>query len=347
VGSLAGGSITLSRSSALIGGYAVKVSGSGWTTNKDSSVTIDECATAYYASATCDEANQVGATVGTRARAGSFPKSAITVATGVIDADDDTCGMATLDACYIVVRGDAGDFTASAPLGFMTPSLTAKKSTAVLGNSVDKLVATGLPRGDSVTAEECSAGVSVPSIVTTDCDPATAVSGTVTVSGRAVFASGITLKEGAAYSDAAGGSCSAGDTCELVVLDTDSSSIALGAPITFAPLLVSAQKTDSLHASTIDKLVASGFPIGDTLTGEECDTNVDPATTLATNCDPASASSVTVSNGGRATVAVNVLADSSYTESGSGSVPAGGTADLLVSDAILGESFEVPITLAP
>jgi hypothetical protein len=348
VGSLAGGSITLSKSSALIGGSAVKVSGTGWTANEDSSVTIDECATTSYATASCDAANQVGATLGTRARVGKFTNSAITVATGVIDADNDTCGLTTASACYIVVRGDAGDFTASAPLGFAIPSLNALKSTAVLGNSTDRLISTGLPRGDSVVAEECDADVGDPNAVATHCDPATAVSGTVTPSGRAVFTpNAITLKEGAAYSDGAGGTCFAGVTCEIVLRDTDHPSIALSTPITFAPLLASAKITTSVPANAMDRLAVSSFPIGDTVTAEECDAAVDPASTVATNCDPATGTSATVSRGGRAMVGLAVVSASSYVESGSGSVPAGGTAVLLISDSSLGESVEVPITLAP
>ena len=311
-------------------------------------MTIDECATASYAVASCDAANQVGATLGTRARVGKFTNSVITVATGVIDADNDACGMSATSSCYIVVRGDAGDFTASAPLGFSIPTLNARKSTAVLGNFIDRLISNGLPRGDSVVAEECDAQVSVPSTMATDCDPATTVSGVVSPSGRAVFTpNGITLKEGAAYADSSGGTCSDGDTCEIVLSDTDDPSVVLSTPFTFAPLLASAKMTTSVPASMKDRLAVSSFPIGDTVAAEECDAAVDPPSTVATNCDPATGTSATVSKGGKATLGLTVLSASSYVESGSGSVPAGGAAVLLVSDSTLGESVEVPITLAP
>ena len=76
---------------------------------------------------------------------GKFRRSAITLATGVIDADNDTCGLVASGPCYIVVRGDLGDFTSSAPLGFTTPSLRVLSSTAVPGNSGDRLISAGLP----------------------------------------------------------------------------------------------------------------------------------------------------------------------------------------------------------
>jgi hypothetical protein len=124
---LIGGSIILSRWSTSNGGEAVSVSGSGWTENNDSSVTIEECAVAYYAAASCDASNPVGVTLGTRIGAGRF-RSAITLATGVIDADNDTCGLATSAQCYVVVVGNAGDFTASVPLSFTTPSRSANRA---------------------------------------------------------------------------------------------------------------------------------------------------------------------------------------------------------------------------
>ena len=86
-------------------------------------------------------------------------------------------------------------------------------------------------------AEECDADVSDPSTMITDCDHATIISGWVSESGKAVFSSrGITLKEGVAYSDGDGGSCSGGDSCDLVLLDADNASFFLAAANHLRPL---------------------------------------------------------------------------------------------------------------
>src|ERR1700677_302669 len=50
-----GGTVALYKSTALIGNYGDKVSGTGWT--HDTSVAIRECATTTYSAATCDAAN--------------------------------------------------------------------------------------------------------------------------------------------------------------------------------------------------------------------------------------------------------------------------------------------------
>ena len=55
-----GGTVTLGKSTALIGNYPDKVSGTAWAAC-DTTVTLNECASTTYSAATCDAANKVSA----------------------------------------------------------------------------------------------------------------------------------------------------------------------------------------------------------------------------------------------------------------------------------------------
>ncbi|HEY5009725.1 MAG TPA: Ig-like domain-containing protein, partial [Acidimicrobiales bacterium] len=221
-----GGTVTLYKSTALIGNYGDKVSGTGWT--HDTSVTLNECATTTYSAATCDAANQVSnVTLGTGRAAGTFKSAVIDLAVGTIDTNGDTCGVVGSTPCYVVVVGNiSGDTTASGALSFTLPSFTVKTSTNVLGNFVDAVKAAGFPIGDTVVAQECDASALVPSTVSTHCDAATQISGTSGASGKVVFTStGVKLLVGSAYSDTAGGTCELAGSCAIGVTDSDNSAI--------------------------------------------------------------------------------------------------------------------------
>ena len=47
----AGGTVALAKSTALIGNYPEKVSGTGWAVNGDTTVTLNECASTTYSAA--------------------------------------------------------------------------------------------------------------------------------------------------------------------------------------------------------------------------------------------------------------------------------------------------------
>ena len=349
---IAGGTVTLGKATALRGHYLDKVSGSGWGVHGDTSVTIHECATSHFAPASCDNTNAVSVPLGTGPKAGKFSNALLTVVTGAMDTDNDTCGLATSSPCYLVVVGNTGDQTSSVALGFTAPSLTVKKTTGVLGNYVDGLKATAFPVGDSVIAEECDASVTVPNTVAANCDASTQILGTVATSGKVAFApTGVTLRVGEAYSDPAAGTCAPGGTCQIVVVDTTNPSIALSASVGVASPTATAKNTTAVIANTPDKITVGSFPIGDTITARECDATVDPASTLATHCDPATVITGSVSTSGKAAFSptgVTVLVGASYVESGTGSVTAGGAADIVVTDLTSGGiSVVIPIAMAP
>ena len=81
-----GGAVTLYKSTALIGNYPEKVSGTGWGLI-DTCVTLNECASTTYSAATCDASNQVSVTLGTGRAAGTFKNAVFDLAVGMIDSE--------------------------------------------------------------------------------------------------------------------------------------------------------------------------------------------------------------------------------------------------------------------
>ena len=95
-------------------------------------------------------------------------------------------------------------------------------------------------------------------------------------------------------------------------------------------------------------MTATKFPVGDTVTAQECDTNVTSAN-LATHCDSATQITGTVGANGRVTftpTGVTVLVGSAYTDSAGGTCPAGGSCDIVVDDSTSGAYVAVPVGLA-
>ena len=84
------------------------------------------------------------------------------------------------------------------------------------------------------------------------------------------------------------------------------------------------------------------------MTAQECDGSVTSGT-LASHCDPATQISGTVAANGNVTFSatgVKILVGSAYSESGTGSVAAGGTCDIVVNDAANGSYVTIPVGLA-
>jgi hypothetical protein len=331
-----GGAITLDKTTALIGNYPVKVSGTGWAANGDTSVTLNQCAGTVYSAATCDAANRVSVTLGTGKLAGTFKNAVIDVAVGPIDTGGDTCGVGGPATCYLVVVGNTGDSTPSGALGFTLPSFVTKKTTGLLGNYPDPIKASGLPIGDTVVAEECDAGVSVPATDSTHCDAATQVSGTVAVNGKLILSPGVTLRIGSAYSDGASGTCGPAGTCALVVTDSDNAAIALSTGVSFATPIMTLKETSNVLGNYLDVTKAANFPIGDTIVAQECDASVVIPTTVGSNCDPATQISGPAGPSGKVafdTTGVTLAVGGAYADSAAGTCPAGGTCAVLVSDS--------------
>ena len=332
-----GGGITVGKTTALIGNYPDKVSGTGWATYGDATVTLNQCASTYYRAATCDAANQVTATLGTSTHAGTFKNAFIKLAVGGIDSNGDTCGLATSVPCYIVAVGNTGDATSSAALGFTLPSITLAKTTGVLGNYVDAVKTAGIPIGDTVTAQECDASVAVPATVSTHCDAATQISGTSGASGKVVFSpTGVTIRVGSAYSGSASGPCQGGRTCNIGVIDTDNADITASVAVALATPTFVVHKTTAVLGNYLNAVKATGFPIGDTVTAQECDSSVVIPTSVASNCDAATQISGTAGTTGVVTFSptrVTMAVGGAYSDGASGTCPAGGTCDIVVDDS--------------
>ncbi len=334
----AGGTVSLSKVAALIGNYPDKVSGTGWGVNGDTKVTLNECATTSYSSATCDAANQVSVTLGTGHYAGTFKSFVIDVAVGRIDSNGDACGVAgSTTTCYIVVVGNTGDSTSSGALSFMLPTITLKKTTGVLGNYVDGVKAAGFPIGDTIVVQECDADVSVPSTVSTNCDAATQVSGVSGPTGKVTFNStGVTLRVGSAYFDSADGICQVGGECTVGVTDSDNGALGAVEGVGFSSPIVSLKQTTNVLGNSVDAVKAAGFPIGDTVVAQECDPNVVVPTTIGSDCDAATQISGTAAANGKVTfspVGVTLAVGSGYSDRSDGACPVGGTCTVVVSDA--------------
>jgi hypothetical protein len=333
-----GGTITLSKSTALIGNYPEKVSGTTWTAPGDTTVSINECTTTSYSAATCDAANRASAALGTGTHAGTFKNAVIHLAVGTIDTHGDTCGLAGSPACYLVVVGNTGDSTASAALGFTLPSLTVHKTTGTLGNYVDAVTTSGIPIGDHVTAEECDGSVVVPATVSTNCDGATLITGTSAANGKVVFTSaGVPLAVNGAYTDHSGGTCLVGTTCKVGIVDTSNADISASVGVTFANPAIAVHKSTAVLGNSVNSVKVTGFPIGDTVTAQECDSSVaiPPA---AANCDAGTRITGTVAATGKVLwpttppLGVTMAVGADYSDSANGTCVAGGSCEIVVDD---------------
>jgi len=333
-----GGTVTLKKTTSLIGNYPEQVSGTGWAVHGDTSVTLNQCASTTYSSAMCDAANQVSVTLGTGKLAGTFKGAVIDLAVGVIDSNGDTCGVAGSTTCYVVVVGNTGDSTASGALSFTLPSFLVKKTTGLLGNYVDAIKASGFPIGDTVVAQECDATVSVPSTVSTHCDAATQVSGTTPgTKGTAIFSPGVTLRVGSAYSDSASETCQVGGTCDIGVTDANNSAVGASLSVGFtSPIVLALKETTNVVGNYVDAVKVASFPIGDTIVAQECDASVSVPSTVSTHCD--AATQISGPSGAKGTVTfsptgVTLRVGGGYSDASGGTCPVGGTCDIGLTDA--------------
>jgi hypothetical protein len=228
-----GGSITLAKSTQLIGNYPDIVSGTVWGANGGSSVTVYQCATDYYSYASCDVSNSVtAAIVATGKKVGDFKNATLELAVGVIDSNGDTCGVAGSKACYVVAVGNNWQYATSSKLQFTKPSATLEKSTSVPANYVDKVTAAHFPIGDQVTAQECDSAVKPTTNLSTNCDSATVITGTVASNGGVVFSpTGVSVKVGKNYVETGTGTVVKGGTADIVVTDVSTNDVT-GSPNT-------------------------------------------------------------------------------------------------------------------
>jgi hypothetical protein len=266
------GTVSLFKSSGVIGNLVDRVSGTMWNNNGDGSVTVYECASQVHTAGSCTSALATAKVSTNLANVGTFPQTNIKVTVGTMDADADTCGVSTSGPCYVVVVGNNGDSN-FAQLHFAIPSAAMRKATMVVGNFLDGVVAAHFPIGDTVMAEECNAAVD-PSNPGNNCDAATAITGHAGSTGAVVFSpSGIRIKVGSDYSDPSSGTCNPGTSCVVVVTDETNPLIHL------KPMVALAKPTVTLSPATVPNalgyqfnVTAKNFPIGETVDAVECDT---------------------------------------------------------------------------
>jgi hypothetical protein len=340
-----GPTISVHKTKGLVGNYAEKVSGAGWSVHGATSVTLSECAHPTFVATSCDTSNSVTVPL----TGGTFKNAVITLATGNI-AKKASCGLAQSTPCSIVVTDGAGD-SVSAPLTFTVPEVTPKRTDAIVGNTSDTIRAKGFPIGDTVVAQECDRTVRVPSTVATHCDASNQISGTAGANGTVSFSpAGLDILVGTAYSDSAGRTCPVGGACAIVVTDSTNGSFDSEIAITITSPSVSVRKTSDLRSGEVDAVKAGGFPAGDQVVAEECDRSVKVPATTATHCDPASQITGTASTSGKVAfgpAGVPVQVGPAYSDPAGGRCAPGRTCDIAVSDSTNPTvGFKVTIGLA-
>ena len=180
--------------------------------------------------------------------------------------------------------------SASARLSRSPPDAHAQGDDRVLGNYVDAVKAAGFPIGDSIVAGECDPGVVIPATVTSNCDASTQITGTVGARGTVTLPQphGVKLLVGRAFSDSASGACSFGGTCEVLVSDSANPSIGTRRGSRLWGADGEPEGDNQRRAELRRQGHGHKFPVGDTVTAQECDSTVTSAT-LATHCDSTTA----------------------------------------------------------
>ena len=344
--------ITLKKTTAVLGNYADAVKAAAFPIG-DTVVAL-ECDASVSAPSTvathCDAATEITGTVASRG-AVVFSPTEVTLRVGSAYSDGAGGTCPTGGTCDIVVTdSDNSAIGLSSAVAFASPTIAVHKTTAVLGNYVDGVKTTDFPIGDSVVAHECDSSVLVPRTVSTHCDAGTEITGTVAANGVVKFSpTGVTLRAGSAYSDGAGGACVAGGTCEVVFTDTDNAAVGSEVVVTFAAPTAIVHEASNVAANYVDHVTAGSFPVGDTVTAQECNANVAVAN-LGTNCDISTKITGTVASNGVVTfsaIGVKILVGGSYLDPALGTCLPGGTCDVVVNDSSDdGFYVAVPVGLA-
>jgi len=134
-----------------------------------------------------------------------------------------------------------------------------------------------------------------------------------------------------------------------VVSDATNGAIGLNHSISLVSPTAIVRVTTNVKSNYVDAIKATGFPIGDTITAQQCDSTVNPSTTLATNCDTATTLSGKAASSGAVAfpTGLTVKIGSGYAESGTGTCPPGGSCDIVLNDSThSGATVVVPVTLA-
>lgn len=232
-GSVTVGGAVKAKLTKLIGNAVDKVSGTGWTSLGDQSVTLYNCATPYYTDSSCASGNSITATL----TKGKF-KSQIKLKVGKIGHHENRCGIVGAGGCYIVALGENGDETATPALGFKLPTATVKLGTAVPDGYPEIVKASNFPAGDVISARECDSEANLENATSSaqHCE-SREIGANATKSGKVKFTSPKTLiiRSGEDFEELGSGTCPKGGTCSIVVRDNNNPAVYVVVPITLAP----------------------------------------------------------------------------------------------------------------
>ena len=106
------------------------------------------------------------------------------------------------------------------------------------------------------------------------------------------------------------------------MIDSGNPSVGLDEAVTFAVPTATPKESSNVAPNYVDKVTAGEFPVGDTVTAQECDGAVTSAN-LATHCDTATQITGTVAANGKVTftaTGVKVLVGSAFSDTAGGSV---------------------------
>ena len=260
-------------------------------------------------------------------------------ATGVV-VNSDTSITATSPAgtgtVHVVVltpgglsaTSSADDFTY---VGAAGGTVALKKSTSLIGNYPEQVSGTGWHGDTSVTLNECaSTGYSAAT-----CDAANQKSVTLGTGKLAGVFKGQVIDLAVGVIDTHGDTCGVAGSvpCYVVVVGNTGDSTA-SAALGFTLPHFATKATAKVIGNYPDPIKAGGFPIGDTIVAQECDSSVSVPSTVATNCDTTDALSMTAGATGGAIFSPGLVlrVGSAYSDTAGGTCPPGGTCEMVVTD---------------
>ena len=155
--------------------------------------------------------------------------------------------------------------------------------------------------------------------------------------GKVVFSpTGVTLRVGVPTRTLPAGRAKSVDRATSASPIRTTQPSASASAVGFATPTLSLKKTANVLGNYVDAVKAAGFPIGDTVVAQECDSSVVIPTTVGSDCDSATQVSGPAGTSGKVTFSptgVTLLVGSAYSDSASGTCPFGGTCEVVVSDS--------------
>jgi hypothetical protein len=219
-------------------------------------------------------------------------------------------------------------FTYGSPAG---GTVALKKTTSLIGNYPEQVSGTGWKADTTVTLNECA--TTFYSAAT--CDAANQKNVTLGTGKLAGIFKAQVIDLAVGVIDTHGDTCGVAGSvpCYVVVVGNSGDATASGALGFTAPHFAT-KATAKIIGNYPDPIKAGGFPIGDTIVAQECDSSVSVPSTVATNCDTATDISMTASATGGAIFSPGLVlrVGSAYSDTAGGTCPPGGTCEIVVTD---------------